>query len=51
MGNILDNLVSEHRVQNIVEGCIFHDQKFMSEDGVCLKCENILSGSVIGVEQ
>ena len=47
MGNILDELLPESKVDKIVEGCRYHGQRFMSEDGICLKCEDI-EGDIYG---
>lgn len=41
MGNILDSLLSAHKVDMIVEGCEFHGTKYLTEDGICLKCEDV----------
>ena len=41
MGNILDELLPEHRVNALMEGCDYHGYKYLSEDGICLKCEKL----------
>ena len=41
MGNIMEELVSEAEAVAYAEGCIYHGHRFMSEDGICVKCEDI----------
>ena len=41
MGNVADSLLSEYRLNMLAEGCPYHEHRFMSEDGICLKCEDI----------
>lgn len=41
MGNLVEELLPEHRVIAIAEGCQYHEHKAMTEDGICLLCEKI----------
>lgn len=41
MGNIIDELLTEEQIFKVVEECAYHKDRFMSDDGICLKCEDI----------